>query len=87
MGVACVGPGVGWFGAAAFGVGMLIGGADGVGAVLLAAAGVWAGFGAGVEGGFTLGAGGGFGLSFVTKNENFAPELLGSHSMKLYEGK
>ena len=28
-----------------------------------------------------------FGLSFVTRKLNFAPDPLGSHSMKLYEGK
>lgn len=29
----------------------------------------------------------GFGLSLVTRKLNFAPDPLGSHSMKLYEGK
>lgn len=28
-----------------------------------------------------------FGLSFVTRKLNLAPDPLGSHSMKLYEGK
>ena len=40
---------------------------------------------AGVGGG--LGGSSGFGLSLVTRKLNFAPVPLGSHSMKLYEGK
>ena len=87
MGVPCVGPGVAWFSGPGFGVGVFVMGTVGVGAVLLAGTGVWAGFGAGVEGGLMLVAARGFVLSFVTKNENLAPELLGSHSIKLYVGK
>lgn len=40
-------------------------------------------FGAGVEGGSAAVSDGGAGFIFVTKKENFAPELLGNHSMKL----
>lgn len=60
-----------------------------VGAGVDAAAGVPAGAGvcggAGVEGG--LAAASGLGLSLVTRKLNLAPEPLGSHSIKLYEGK
>ena len=45
---------------------------------------------AGVEGGLAAAAAAlssGFGFSLVTRKLNFAPEPLGSHSMKLYEGK
>ncbi len=49
-------------------------------------AGVWGGAGVdGVDGG--LDAASDFGLSFVTRKLNFAPEPLGSHSIKLYDGK
>ena len=44
---------------------------------------------AGVEGGLAAAAAAssGFGFSLVTRKLNLAPEPLGSHSMKLYEGK
>jgi hypothetical protein len=49
-------------------------------------AGVWGGAGVdGVDGGLDVASG--FGLSFVTRKLNFAPEPLGSHSIKLYDGK
>lgn len=58
----------------------------GVGAAL-AGVGVCGGAGvAGVEGGLAA-ASSGFGFSLVTRKLNLAPEPLGSHSMKLYEGK
>lgn len=72
-----MGPGVAAFAGAVFGVGT----------VFAAVAGDGIAFGAGVDGGLEISAGGGFGFSFVTKKENFAPELLGSHSIKLYVGK
>lgn len=64
----------------AFGVGPEGAGVAGVAGVAV---------GAGVEG---AGAGTvvsafGFGFNLVIKNENFAPWLAFSHSMKLYEGK
>ena len=40
-----------------------------------------------MDGGFMSVVDGGLGFIFVTKKENLAPELLGSHSMKLYVGK
>jgi hypothetical protein len=50
-----------------------------------AGAGVGVAFGTGVDGGLTSGSG--FGFILVIKNDSFAPVPLGSHSMKLYEGK
>jgi hypothetical protein len=54
-----------------------------------AGAGVGVGVGvdlaAGVDGGLTTGSG--FGFILVIKNDSFAPVPLGSHSIKLYEGK
>ena len=73
------------FAAGVLGVVKLIGLPPGVGAVARVA--VRAVFGAGVEDGFISGSDTGFGFNLVTRKENLAPELLGSHSMKLYVGK
>lgn len=52
-----------------------------------AGAGAGVAFGAGVEGGSATGSGFGFGFILVMRNDSFAPVPLGSHSIKLYEGK
>jgi hypothetical protein len=87
----------GWMGAKAgfarLGVGVMAfgGGALGVALVALPGVGVSIGagvgidFGAGVDGGLSTGSG--FGFILVMRNDSFAPVPLGSHSMKLYEGK
>ena len=79
--VGFVGLGVGVM---AFGCGVLgvvLGTLPGVGV------GVGVGFGAGVDGGLTTGSDSGFGFILVIKKESFAPVPLGSHSIKLYDGK
>jgi hypothetical protein len=60
-------------------------GALGVALGALPGIGVGVDFGAGVDGGLTTGSG--FGFILVMRNDSFAPVPLGSHSMKLYEGK
>ena len=89
MGVACIDPGVARYSGTAPGVVVLFARPAGLGALVPNPAGDCAAFGAGVEGGLicTLLDDGGFDFTLVTKNENFAPELLGNHSMKLYVGK
>ena len=61
----------------------------GVGAALAGAGGCGGAGVAGVEGDLAAAgaASSGFGFSLVTRKLNLAPEPLGSHSMKLYEGK
>jgi hypothetical protein len=44
-------------------------------------------FGAGVEGSFVAANWVGFGFILVIKNDILAPDMFGSHSKKLYEGK
>lgn len=43
--------------------------------------------GAGVDGALTLMSCSGFGFILVIKNDIFAPDMFGSHSKKLYDGK
>ena len=62
-------------------LGVALGALPGVGVGV----GVGVDFGAGVDGGLTTGSG--FSFILVMRNDSFAPVPLGSHSMKLYEGK
>jgi hypothetical protein len=43
--------------------------------------------GAGVDGGFAVASMSGFGFIFVIRKEILAPDMFGSHSRKLYDGK
>jgi hypothetical protein len=43
--------------------------------------------GAGVDGGLATVSGSDFGFILVIRKEIFAPDIFGSHSRKLYEGK
>jgi hypothetical protein len=79
VGFVGLGVGVMGFDRGTFGVALDIFPGAGVGV------GVGVDFAAGVDGGLTTGSGLGFIL--VIKNDSFAPVPLGSHSIKLYEGK
>jgi hypothetical protein len=93
LGVERFGTGVMGFEGAKSGVEFVAGPGVGVGALGVGALGVGAGAGmdlggAGVEGGSMAGFSGfGFGFIFVIKNDSLAPVPLGSHSIKLYDGK
>ena len=71
-----------WPGVAAWGVIAFDGGRLGVALGVAAIA-----LGAGVEGGFMAVSWSGFGFIFVIRKEIFAPDMFGSHSRKLYDGK